>query len=166
MLLAGAAASLLPTPMASDSDRTSLAYDRGNPTLVGALIPTPLATDGTKGGPGQRGSDGDLLLSSWAIAQARDPGDGWGIYALAVHRWEGILGRPAPPPAVPGAKGQPKLSPWFVEWLMGLDAGHVTDTPGLSLNDMLHVLGNGVVWQQGAEGVRRLLARFALRRAA
>jgi len=32
-----------------------------------ALLPTPRATDGTKGGPNQRGSSGDLMLPS-AIA--------------------------------------------------------------------------------------------------
>lgn len=34
------AVSLLPTPTAADSERTSTAYIRGNPTLVGALLPT------------------------------------------------------------------------------------------------------------------------------
>lgn len=32
--------------------------------LTGALLPTPRATDGTKGGPNQRGSSGDLMLPS------------------------------------------------------------------------------------------------------
>lgn len=31
---------------------------------TGALLPTPRATDGTKGGPNQRGSSGDLMLPS------------------------------------------------------------------------------------------------------
>src|SRR5690606_23623939 len=30
----------------------------------GPLLPTPRATDGTKGGPNQRGSSGDLMLPS------------------------------------------------------------------------------------------------------
>jgi DNA (cytosine-5)-methyltransferase 1 len=30
----------------------------------GKLLPTPSATDGTKGGPNQRGSSGDLMLPS------------------------------------------------------------------------------------------------------
>lgn len=34
------------------------------PTPTGALLPTPRATDGTKGGPNQRGSSGDLMLPS------------------------------------------------------------------------------------------------------
>lgn len=31
---------------------------------IRALLPTPRATDGTKGGPNQRGSSGDLMLPS------------------------------------------------------------------------------------------------------
>jgi hypothetical protein len=56
--------SLLPTPTRADGDRTTAAYGNGNPTLQGALLPTPRATDGTKGGPNQRGSSGDLMLPS------------------------------------------------------------------------------------------------------
>jgi len=40
--------SSLPTPLASDGERQSLAYGRGNPTLRGvtqALLPTPVVTD-------------------------------------------------------------------------------------------------------------------------
>ena len=42
---------------------------QGTPLSVAVrLLPTPRATDGTKGGPNQRGSKGDLMLSS-AVAQ-------------------------------------------------------------------------------------------------
>lgn len=37
------------------------------------------------------------------------------------------------------------LSPPFVEWMMGLDAGHVTAVPGGSRTAQLKALGNGVV---------------------
>lgn len=57
---------LLPTPVASDGDRHSDSYSRGNPTLKGALLPTPRASDGEKGGPNQRGSKGDLALTAAA----------------------------------------------------------------------------------------------------
>jgi len=53
---------LLPTPTTRD---TKGANQRGDDTcLTGALLPTPRATDGTKGGPNQRGSSGDLMLPS------------------------------------------------------------------------------------------------------
>ena len=61
---------------------------------------------------------------------------------------------------VPRLGGYPheRLSPLFVEWLMGLPAGHVTATPGLTRNAQLRILGNGVVPQQCALAVRTLLA--------
>lgn len=82
----------------------------------------------------------------------------WGPYAAAVSRWERVTGRPAPAPTEPGTKGQPRLSPAFVEWMMGLSRGHVTDVPGVSRNDQLKILGNGVVPQQAAAAIPVLLA--------
>lgn len=81
----------------------------------------------------------------------------WGKYGPAIHRWERVLGRPAPAPTVLGPKGRPRLSPLFVEWLMGLPAGHVTGH-GLSHTAELKMLGNGVVPQQAALALRLLLA--------
>jgi len=45
----------------------------------------------------------------------------------------------------------------FVEWLMGLPAGWVTDVPGLTRPDQLKMLGNGVVPQQAAAAITYLL---------
>lgn len=81
----------------------------------------------------------------------------WGQYEPAIRRWEQRLGRLAPAPTETGAKGGQRLSPRFVEWMMGLPAGWVTDVPGISRNDQLKMLGNGVVPQQAAEALRRLL---------
>ena len=83
----------------------------------------------------------------------------WGPYEPAIRRWELTLGRPAPAPTEPGSKGQPRLSPRFVEWMQGLPEGWVCDVPGLSRNDQLRLLGNGVVPQQFAEVVRVLIGR-------
>jgi DNA (cytosine-5)-methyltransferase 1 len=188
---------------------------------TGALLPTPRATDGTKGGPNQRGSSGDLMLPSavmellptpratrggsatettallptpttqpttgngharnlgaetrllptplsadagprggttgfgmrdWSREHATDFGD----YESAVRRWETVT-RPAPAPTELSAKGTPRLSPRFVEWMMGLPAGWVTDVPDLTRNEQLKALGNGVVPQQAAAAVGWLL---------
>ncbi|MEV6226519.1 DNA cytosine methyltransferase [Saccharopolyspora shandongensis] len=81
----------------------------------------------------------------------------WGPYAAAIHRWEHRLGRPAPAPTQPGRRGGNQLAPRFVEWLMGLPSGHVTDVPGLTRNDQLRLLGNGVVPQQAAHALQQLL---------
>lgn len=52
--------------------------------------------------------------------------------------------------------GRPRLSPAFVEWMMGLDPGHVTGH-GLRPAQCLKMLGNGVVPQQGEMALRMLL---------
>lgn len=65
---------LLPTPTANVSGRTGEQHmamrksiGRTTPSQIEAavqLLPTPRATDGTNGGPNQRGSSGDLMLPS------------------------------------------------------------------------------------------------------
>lgn len=80
----------------------------------------------------------------------------WGPYAPAITRWEHVTGWPAPAPTEPGRTGQ-RLSPRFVEWMMGLPPGHVTDVPGLSRAAQLRALGNGVVVQQAELALRILL---------
>ena len=117
-------------------------------SAVGLLLPTPRATDGTKGGPNQAGSSGDLMPPS-AVQPER-----FGPYAPAIQRWEQVLGRPAPDPTEPG-KNRPRLASRFVEFLMGLPDGHVTGV-GLTRNQELKALGNGVVPQQGAAALAHL----------
>lgn len=56
--------------------------------------------------------------------------------------------RPAPAPTETGPKGGQRLAPKFVEWMMGLAPGWVTDVPDLNRNAQLKALGNGVVPQQ------------------
>lgn len=50
-----------------------------------------------------------------------------------------------------------RLAAPFVEFLMGLVLGWVTDVPGLTRNEQLKALGNGVVPQQAAQALRLLL---------
>ena len=82
----------------------------------------------------------------------------WGPFELAIRRHERAFGRPAPRPTEPGRTGE-RLSPRFVEWMMGLPEGWVTDVPGLSRNAQLKALGNGVVPAQAALALRMLLER-------
>lgn len=63
----------------------------------------------------------------------------WGVYAPAIERWERLF-RPAPAPV----DGRGRLSPRFVEWMMGCPDGWV-DVPGVSRNAQLRILGNSVV---------------------
>ena len=200
----GTVAALLPTPTVTDlgSNKTieeweewtgRMQREHGNGNGHGAslhiealkMLPTPRATDGTKGGPNQRGSSGDLMLPSavhhllptprasdhtgpgshgrgsqdlrTTVAWHLDPGR-FGKFAPAVARWEAVLGRPAPPPTEPtGKDGTHRLSPRFVEWMMGLPDGHVTAVPGLTRAAQLTALGNGVVPQQAAAAITHLL---------
>ena len=219
----GGEAKLLPTPV-SDNSRglPSASTDYASLANVAcALLPTPRATDGTKGGPNQRGSSGDLMLPSAVhllptpsvadglgghlsrsgarsnelllpgvakyLAEPRllptprtqnnenrqsegyggesgnyygliHGGQDWREYAPAIARAEHATGRTAPPPTEPGPKGNPRLSPAFVEWLMMLPAGHVTDPAiGLTRNEQLKALGNGVVPAQCAAALRTFL---------
>lgn len=89
-------------------------------------------------------------------ADRRSPVVEWGAYAPAVARWERVTGRPAPDPTEPGRNG-PRLAPVFVEWMMGLTPGHVTDPAvGISRAAQLKALGNGVVPQQAALALQLL----------
>lgn len=59
------------------------------------------------------------------------------------------IGRPAPIPV----DEKQRIYPPFVEWMMGLPEGWVTDT-GIGYGAQLRALGNGVVPQQAALALR------------
>jgi site-specific DNA-cytosine methylase len=80
----------------------------------------------------------------------------WLQYGPAIRQWERVTGRLAPRPTEPGKTGE-RLSPRFVEWMQGLPDGWVTDVPGLTRNQQLKALGNGVVPQQAVLALRILL---------
>ncbi len=81
----------------------------------------------------------------------------WGRYALAIRRWEHLTGGDAPSPALLNDDGQYRPAPRFVEWLMGLPAGWVTDLDlGLTPPEQLTALGNGVVPAQAVHALGAL----------
>lgn len=103
----GRAITLLPTPAAADSDRTSDTYGRGNPTLKGALLPTPTTADSrnsrnatANGGKGSTGNSGETLSD-------------------AAYRWSGDATSPQSDDGKPSTEPRPRLSPDFVGWMMG-----------------------------------------------
>lgn len=120
--------------------------------------PEPARLEGRPDAPQRRGAD--AAHADLAGLEGREPAQGldlptWGAYEPAIRRWERVLGRSAPRPTEPGRTGQ-RLSPRFVEWMMGLPEGWVTDVPGLPRNAQLKALGNGVVPQQCALALRML----------
>jgi DNA (cytosine-5)-methyltransferase 1 len=157
-----ACSSLLPTPTACEpvgdparwADKTK---SRELSDCVAALLPTPTVND-SRGGrnrtanrlnPNPSNNSGTTLCDV-----AYD--SSWGKYAAAVHRWESLT-RPAPCPTEPNAKGGRRLHPPFVEWMMGLPQGWVTDID-IPRTAQLKALGNGVVSRQAAVALADLLS--------
>ena len=101
--------------------------------------------------PARQRGDGAGASGSRRWAEPTDGGgDADGPYTAAIARWEQVMGRPAPSPTEPGNNGRPRLSPRFVEWMMGLPDGWVTGVSGITRSAALKALGNGVVPQQAA----------------
>jgi len=68
----------------------------------------------------------------------------FGPYEPAIRRWEQVIDRPAPIPV-----DEIGVRPVFVEWMMGLPAGYITNKDlNLSRSAALKMLGNGVCPQQ------------------
>ncbi|MBK5248116.1 MAG: DNA cytosine methyltransferase [Actinomycetales bacterium] len=182
---------LLPTPAVNDmgAGKTVDAWDawtasmqakHGNGNGHGAslsiealrLLPTPRATRGGSGtetmyGLGAVRSDENRTQGQVLMPSAVQPVN-FGRYTTAIERWEAIT-RPAPSPTEPTGKGgAQRLSPRFEEWMMDVPDGWITDVPGVSHNDAIKMLGNGVVKSQAAAAIRHLLGiqANALRRAA
>ena len=96
-------------------------------------------------------------IAGWSDETALD----WREFEAGVRRWEGILGRFAPEPTVPGVRRSHVLSPHLTEWMMGLPEGWITGVPGLTRNQQIKLAGNGVVPQQAAYAFVHLLERLA-----
>lgn len=126
------------------------------PRLGGVAAP---AVAGAVADTDRTGRQGHRPALTHRRSVAPDPAV-WGDYAGAIARWEHLTSRPAPNPTEPGRDHRPRLAPRFVEWLMGLPTGWVTDVPGLSRNQQLTLLGNGVVPAQGAASLTVLAKRL------
>jgi DNA (cytosine-5)-methyltransferase 1 len=161
--------SLLPSPVVADSRGTRNHTARRSPgkkfspgktlTDVAWLLPAPKASDGPNGGPNQRDAAGNFYLPGVAVRLDEHWVSVDGVdYGPAVRRWENILGRPAPEPTEAGTRGNRRITPPFVEWLMGANEGWFTD-PDLDIPraQQIKIGGNGAMTRQAVEGYRRLL---------
>lgn len=133
----------------ADAARLGLGHTRpaGERGMAAPAVAGGAATHADPDCGGQRPDEQDV--------PAGQPDAAWGRFHPAIHRWERATGRRAPR----ATDDRNRLSPAFVEWLMGLPAGHVTDVPGLTRTQQLRALGNGVVPQQAAAAIRLLAER-------
>lgn len=125
------------------------------PGPVGAAGAELLRTPTTQ--PEQRPGPGYGRFSLAQQVSGRDAA-AWGEYLPVITRHAEAVGRPAPIAAAPlKPGGRPRLRPEFVEWMMMVPEGHVTNPElGLSRAAMFRMLGNGVVPAQAAHALRVL----------
>lgn len=84
--------------------------------------------------------------------------DLWGGFEGSIKRWENASGRAAPLAVEKNRNGNPRLTAQFLEWMMGLPEGHVSD-PKIKVPYHLQkqIIGNGVCPQQAEDALRYLL---------
>tara|TARA_R110000824_G_scaffold230140_1_gene417757 strand:- start:1532 stop:2356 length:825 start_codon:yes stop_codon:yes gene_type:complete len=103
-------------------------------------------------------TDSERLQGSWEGHElgpcVEETEIAWGRYQGAIRRWERILGRSAPVPAIDW-----KMNPAFIEWMMGFPEGWVTDN-NLSYQGMMRCMGNAVVPLQSAVAYAQLIDRL------
>lgn len=105
--------------------------------------------------------DNDLHSTLAGLNQAADISHEmrlrWGDTAPAILTWAILTGHAPPPIVGDRADYRAETTTEFVEWLMGLPEGWVTQVPGLTRNQQLKALGNGVVPQAAATALNYLL---------
>ena len=145
----------LPTPMAADSGSGSGSYARGNPTLLGALgvkalrkepptelarlqarahLPTPTAKDSVTSG----------VAGNWTEESGRNPGATLtDVVVRGLDTPTRSLTSPptsessspgSEPPAPSAGTGGARLSPSFVEWMMGWPTEWTSTGPWSSMS--------------------------------
>ena len=136
------------TPQQDPTDRDSSGRHAHRCGVEAASHADGQAGDATRRAGGQVHEPGAIERS-----RRRDCVDSWDWrqFTPAVVRWERLTGRSAPAPL----NGK-QLNARFVEWMMGLPEGWVTDL--VPNRRALHTLGNGVVPQQAAAALRSLVA--------
>jgi DNA (cytosine-5)-methyltransferase 1 len=143
-------------------------------TAAVTLLPTPTVNDSRNGrnATAGRNAENPTHHAGWTLSDVAHASR-WGVYAAAIERWERTLGRPAPDPTQPSLRtGGPQLAPPFVEWMMGLPEGWVSQAENLAArqsgyrNARLSLLGDGVVPQQAEHAYRLCLGALTAERAA
>jgi hypothetical protein len=161
---------LMPTPTARDYKDGQADHERDGvvqtDTVARAIFNSGEVLIGTPRTSSANGSTSKQVANGASKSRIEDQVllTDWGKFAPAIERWEAAIDREAPAPTKPDGKdGQHRLSAEFTEWMMGLPAGWVTDPElGLTRNEQLKLCGNGVVPQQAALALTRLLTGIDL----
>lgn len=115
---------------------------------TGTMWPTPSAYD----------THLDVDAYRWSLADLEGKAD-----SRALAHWEKVTGESYPYPVytLDASTDQSRLSPGFVEWMMGLPTGYVS-TPSLPLthDERMLLLQTGTVPLQAAHAVARGIARL------
>ena len=138
-----------------------LAYPHGQRPQAGGLASRPAS---------QITWDNDLLDTLAGLSRAADIDHEmklqWGDTAPAILTWAMTTGHEPPPIVIDRPDRQlhsrfPEsravTNPEFIEWMMGLPVGWVTGVPGLTRNQQIKALGNGVVPQCAATAIRGMM---------
>jgi DNA (cytosine-5)-methyltransferase 1 len=159
---------LLPTPIVRDYKDGSAAQSRNGKvstdTVARAVFNSGEVLLGTPRTSSANGSTPKQVAAGAPKARFEDQvlTTNWGKFEPAIHRWEKVIGRPAPQPTKPdGKEGNHRLSSEFTEWMMGVPQGWITSA-GISRNEELKAAGNGVVPQQAELALTILLDGIAL----
>jgi DNA (cytosine-5)-methyltransferase 1 len=138
---------MLPTPRAQEPGSTSEGYGNGLRETV-RMLPTPTVSDTFTGNlKSTQQKPGSMHSVTLPQAAQMD----WEQFKPAIRRWESTIGRAAPAPLIDN-----RLNPKFIEWLMGLPEGWITDLD-ISWTQMIKACGNGVVPQQAKLALERLI---------
>lgn len=129
------------------------------------MLPTPTVTTGNGGNSysysldkeGRRTRYVNTLSGVATEVIGDDPS--WGVYEEVITRAAEAVGRPAPVAVEPGVRRPLRVGRRFVEWMMMLPEGWVTDVAGVSYRQALTMLGNGVVPLQASAACAVLSGR-------
>ena len=107
--------------------------------------------------------DNDLHDTLAGLNRAADIGHEmtlrWGDTAPAILTWAMLTGHNPPPIVGDRNDYRAETTTEFIEFMMGLPPGWVTQVPGLTRNQQVKALGNGVVPQAAAAALTHLLNR-------
>lgn len=139
-----------PTPTAADSDRTSLTYPSGNPTLRGSLMPTPTVM-GNRNRSEYSSKAGDGLETYAQKFPTPIYSDAEEAGTNHIQLWRTVR-------SSPHGMSSGKLCPEFVEWLMGLPKGWTSLDP-IDPDDLMNWIDgmfNRTAWDGEWPGVSRV----------